>query len=323
MANRIKSVLLLGLMTGVFIAVGYMMGGQQGMIIAFGLAVAMNFFSYWFSDKIVLKMYRAQPIDPNQSPEIYDMVGELAANANLPMPRVYLIDDPTPNAFATGRNPKHAVVAMTSGVVSLLSRRELRGVMAHELSHVKNRDILVGSIAATLAGAIMMAAHLGRFAGRSSRGNNPLGAIGAIAMIILAPLGAMLIQMAISRSREYLADRSGASMSDDPLALAGALEKLQSANLQRPMRRARPESAHMFIVNPFSGKSLKSLFSTHPPIAERVRRLQAIGGRPMDDSGSSSGFYRTELDAVDVSHLAVPPPPPPPRGGSGGKLDWS
>ncbi len=319
MTNKIKSVLLLGLLTGVFILVGFWAGGQKGMIIAFIIAVAMNFFSYWFSDKIVLKMYRAQPLDESRSPEIYRIVGELAANAGLPMPRVYLIDDPTPNAFATGRDPAHAVVAVTSGIVGILSKRELRGVLAHELTHVKNRDILVGSIAATIAGAVMVLANMARFAGmfggdRDSRG----GGIGLLAMAILAPLGAMVIQMAISRSREYMADRGGAAISGDPLGLAGALEKLQNANQRRPMARARAETAHMFIVNPLSGRSLARLFSTHPPMAERVARLYAMAGADYGSRPPSSG--PVDDAPIDVSHLAPPPPPP---SGAGGKIDWS
>jgi heat shock protein HtpX len=257
-SNTMKTTFLLALMTVLIILIGRAIGGQQGMVLAFVLAGAMNLGSYWFSDRIVLAMYRAQEISPQEQPGIHQMVAELAQNAGIPKPRVYIIEDDSPNAFATGRNPQHAVVAVTTGILRILSRDELRGVLAHELGHVRNRDILVGSIAATMAGAIMMLANMARFAA------------------IIAPLAAMLIQMAISRSREYLADASGAQFSHNPLSLASALEKLQRASQQIPMMDPKPATAHMFIVNPLSGRSLMNLFSTHPPIEERIARLRSM-----------------------------------------------
>jgi heat shock protein HtpX len=282
-SNTMKTTFLLALMTVLIILIGRMLGGQQGMVMAFVLAGVMNLGSYWFSDKIVLAMYRAQEISPQEQPGIHQMVAELAQNAGIPKPRVYMIEDDSPNAFATGRNPQHAVVAVTSGILRILSRDELRGVLAHELGHVRNRDILVGSIAATMAGAIMMLANMARFAaifggGRSNNeeGGGGGGIIGMLVLTIVAPLAAMLIQMAISRSREYLADASGAQFSHNPLSLASALEKLQLASRQIPMTEAKPATAHMFIVNPLSGRSLMNLFSTHPPIEERIARLRAM-----------------------------------------------
>jgi heat shock protein HtpX len=281
-SNTMKTTLLLGLMTVLIIFIGGAVGGQNGMVFAFFLAGIMNIGSYWFSDKIVLAMYRAKQIDPQDHPEIHQMVEELARNAGLPKPRIYLIEDDSPNAFATGRNPKHAVVAVTSGILRILSRQELKGVLAHELAHVKNRDILVGSIAATMAGAIMILANMARFAAffggsrDSEDGEGSGGIIGLLVMTIVAPIAAMLIQMAISRSREYLADASGARFSGNPLGLAGALEKLQTASKRIPMEDPKPATAHMFIVNPLSGRSLLNLFSTHPPIEERIARLRSM-----------------------------------------------
>jgi heat shock protein HtpX len=282
-SNTMKTTFLLALMTVLIILIGRALGGQQGMVLAFVLAGVMNLGSYWFSDKIVLAMYRAQEISPQEQPWIHQMVTELAQVAGIPKPRIYVIDDDSPNAFATGRNPQHAVVAVTTGIMRILTRDELRGVLSHELSHVKNRDILVGSIAATMAGAIMMLANMARFAaifggGRNSdeEGGGGGGLIGMLVLTIVAPLAAMLIQMAISRSREYLADASGAQISHTPLSLASALEKLQRASQQIPMTEAKPATAHMFIVNPLSGRSLMNLFSTHPPIEERIARLRAM-----------------------------------------------
>lgn len=279
MDNTVRTTFLLAALTALIILIGKMFGGSQGMMIAFVFAVMMNLGSYWFSDKIVLAMYRAQPLDENRAPQICGMVRELATQANLPMPRIYLIPQDTPNAFATGRNPQHAVVAVTEGLRRLLTPEEIRGVLAHELSHVKNRDILIGSIAATLAGVVMMLANMARWAaifggGRSSDEDSGGGTIGLLFTALLAPIAAMLIQMAISRSREYLADETGAKISHNPEALAGALEKLSLASQRLPMHEARPETAHMFIVNPLTGKSLMNLFSTHPPIEERIRRLR-------------------------------------------------
>jgi heat shock protein HtpX len=282
-SNTMKTTFLLALMTVLIILIGRALGGQQGMVLAFVLAGVMNLGSYWFSDKIVLRMYQAREIGPQEHPGIHQMVAELAQNAGIPKPRVYIIEDDSPNAFATGRNPQHAVVAVTTGIMRILSREELRGVLAHELGHVKNRDILIGSIAATMAGAIMMIANMARFAaifggGRSSNeeGGGGGGIIGMLVLTIVAPIAAMLIQMAISRSREYLADASGAQFSQSPLSLASALEKLQRASQQIPMADAKPATAHMFIVNPLSGRSLMNLFSTHPPIEERIARLRGM-----------------------------------------------
>jgi heat shock protein HtpX len=252
------------------------------MIIAFIFAAGMNFFSYWFSDKIVLKMYRAQEVTPQQAPEVYDMVQELARRAQLPMPKVYVIPQEAPNAFATGRNPQHAVVAVTEGLVKLMNREEVMGVLAHEMAHVKNRDILIGSIAATMAGAIMILGTMARWAaifggGSSDDDEGGGGIIGLLVMAIIAPLAAMIIQMAISRSREYLADATGAAFAGHPEGLARALEKLGQYSKRLPMH-ANPSTAHstahMFIVNPLSGRSLMSLFSTHPPLEKRIERLR-------------------------------------------------
>jgi heat shock protein HtpX len=247
------------------------------MIIALLIAAGMNFFSYWFSDKIVLKMYRAQEVSPQQAPQVFEMVKALAENAELPMPRVYLIPKEAPNAFATGRNPEHAVVAVTQGLLKLMDHNEVKGVLAHELAHVKNRDILIGSIAATMAGAIMVLANMARFSalfgGRGGDSDRGGGAIGLIAMSIMAPVAAMIVQMAISRSREYLADSTGAGFAGTPEGLARALEKLGQYSKRIPLN-ANPSTAHMFIVNPLSGRSVMSLFSTHPPLEERIARLR-------------------------------------------------
>ena len=276
MGNTIRTTLLLGALTGLIMVIGRYLGGQQGMVIAFFLAVVMNFGSYWFSDKIVLKMYRARPVSQAEAPELHHMVAELAQQAQLPMPKVCIMPSASPNAFATGRNPDHAVVAVTEGILRLLDASELKGVLAHELAHIKHRDILIGSIAATLAGAIMMIASMARWAaifgvGRSDDDDGG-GMLGLIAMSILAPMAAVIIQMAISRSREYAADAAGASFAKSPAGLANALRKISSASKQRPMQ-AQPSTAHMFIMNPLSGKSLMSLFSTHPPVEKRIQRL--------------------------------------------------
>jgi heat shock protein HtpX len=285
MANQLRTTVLLAALTVLIIFFGKALGGTQGMVIAFLFAMVMNLGSYWFSDKIVLAMYRAQELTESEAPEIHRIVAELAQQAQIPKPRVYLIPSESPNAFATGRNPEHAVVAVTQGIVRLLKPEELRGVLAHELGHVKNRDILIGSIAATMAGAIMLIADMARFAaifGGGSRDNEEGGGniISLIVMSIVGPLAAMLIQMAISRSREYIADETGARLCGNPLSLASALEKLHHGVQKVPMQQAKPATENMFIVNPLTGGGLLSLFSTHPPIEERIRRLQAmvIGG---------------------------------------------
>lgn len=272
--NTLRTFILMTLLTLVLVWAGGAMGGQSGALIALVLAGVMNLGSYWFSDKIVIKMYRGQPVE---SGPLYEVVQELCLRNNLPMPRVYLLPGATPNAFATGRNPQHAVVAATEGILQILSREELLGVMAHEMSHVKNRDILIGSIAATIAGAISYLSHMAQwaaiFGGRDDEKSNPFA---LIAMMIIAPLAAMLIQMAVSRSREYEADKGGAQLCGQPQYLASALRKLESANTRAPMPRVNEATAHMFIVSPLRGGGIKALFSTHPPMDERIRRLEAM-----------------------------------------------
>ena len=277
--NTMKTFLLMALLTVLLVFVGNLLGGQSGMMIAFLFAVVMNFGSYWFSDKIVLRMYKAQELQSDDHPALYRMTNDLAQRAGLPMPKVYIIPSDQPNAFATGRDPNHAVVAVTEGILRTLSEDELRGVIAHELSHVKHRDILIGTVAATAAGAISMLAHMAQWAmifgggrGSNDRGGNP---IGALAMIILAPLAAMMIQMAISRSREFLADEGAAQMSGSPLSLANALRKLDTSAKRIPMD-ASPATAHMFIVSPLRGGGFTKLFSTHPPAEERIARLEQM-----------------------------------------------
>jgi heat shock protein HtpX len=278
--NSFRTALLLGALTGLLMLIGGYFGGRGGVVLAFVFAMVMNFGSYWFSDKIVLRMYRAQEVTEAEAPELYHMVKNLALKAALPMPRVFIIPGDTPNAFATGRNEQHAVVAVTEGILRILNRDELEGVIAHELTHIKNRDILIGSIAATLAGAIVMLANMAQWAAifGGARGDDDEGGggiLGLIAMAILAPIAATIIQMAVSRSREYMADEGGAKVSGKPYGLAGALEKLSRASQAVPMD-ANPSTAHMFIVNPLAGRSLMSLFSTHPPIEERIARLRSM-----------------------------------------------
>ncbi len=296
MGNQIRTTILLAVMTALIIWVGQLLGGRQGMIIALIFAAGMNFFSYWFSDKLVLKMYRASEVTPGQSPELYQTVQRLTQRAGLPMPKIYVIPQPTPNAFATGRNPEHAVVAVTEGLLNLMNHEEISGVLAHELAHVKNRDILIGSIAATMAGAIMILATMARWSaifggGRHDDEGGGAGIFGLIAMSIIAPMAAMIIQMAISRSREYLADTTGANFAGHPEGLASALEKLGAYSRKLPMD-ANPSTAHMFIVNPLSGRSMMKWFSTHPPLEERIARLR---GTPPPSSGKveSGGDKRT------------------------------
>jgi len=279
MSNIFKTGLLLAVLTAMLVVIGGAIGGQQGMVIAFFVALAMNFFSYWFSDKMVLAMYGARPVDESQAPALYAIVRRLATRAQIPMPRVYLIPSDTPNAFATGRNPEHAAIAVTEGITRILDQDELEGVLAHELSHVKNRDVLISTIAATLAGAITYLAHMAQwaamFGGRrddDEGGSNP---IAMIAMAILAPIAAMLVQLAVSRAREYQADATGARLAGRTYGLAKALEKLQMAQQVAPMD-ANPATAHLFIVNPLSGQMLMNLFSTHPPLEQRIARLRAM-----------------------------------------------
>ena len=286
MNNIFKTTLLLSLLTILLVAMGGAVGGKGGMMVAFLIAAAMNFGSYWFSDKIVLKMYNAQEITHKVNPSFYGIIERLAARAGLPMPKVYIIPDDSPNAFATGRNPDHAAVAATQGILRLLTPDELEGVMAHELAHVKNRDILISTIAATFAGAISMIGNMlqwgamfGVGRGDDDEAGGIGGLVGTLAMAIIAPIAAMLIQMAVSRSREYMADASGAEICGRPLALAGALSKLHSASQAIPMLNAKPATAHMFIVNPLTGSGMMSLFSTHPPMEERIARLQSMANR--------------------------------------------
>lgn len=279
--NVTKTTLLLGLLTVLFVMAGGALAGQQGMIVAFVFACVMNLITYWFCHKIVLALYRAKPLSEKDAPRVHEIVRDLTMKAGMPMPKIYVIPQEAPNAFATGRNPKHAVVAVTHGILNLLDKEELRGVLGHELSHINNRDILVGTIAATIAGAISMIASMARWGlifggGRSSDNrNNPVGLVFMIVMLVLLPIAAMLIQLAISRTREYGADESGAHLTGNPVGLANALKKLQAYSGRRPMN-ANPATAHMFIVNPLSGQSLMKLFSTHPPIEERVRRLEKM-----------------------------------------------
>jgi len=278
MFNLFKTAVLMAAITALFMALGSMIGGRQGMMLAFVVALGMNFFSYWFSDKMVLRMYNAREVDASSAPQFYRMVQELAQRAELPMPRVYLIDEQAPNAFATGRDPEHAAVAATTGILRVLSERELRGVMAHELAHVKHRDILISTISATMAGAISMLANFAMmFGGRDEEGR-PVNPIAGIAVAILAPLAASLIQMAISRALEFEADRGGAEISGDPQALASALDKIHRYARGMPLHaaEAHPETAQMMIMNPLSAEGIKGLFATHPPTEERVARLLAM-----------------------------------------------
>ncbi|MFO7831030.1 MAG: zinc metalloprotease HtpX [Desulfuromonadaceae bacterium] len=276
MLNNVKTVGLLTLLTLLLVFIGGIIGGQGGALIALILAAVMNLGSYWFSDKIVLRMYKGQEVT---SGKLYDVVKEVVERNNLIMPRVYMLPQSAPNAFATGRNPKHAVVAATQGILDILTREELMGVMAHEMSHVRHRDILIGSIAATIAGAISFLANMAQWSllfgmgGDDEEGGSMLG---MIATMIFAPMAAMLVQMAVSRSREYAADRGGAELCGNPHYLANALRKLEAANRQQPMQRVNEATAHMFIVNPLSGKRLQNLFTTHPPIQERINRLEAM-----------------------------------------------
>ena len=276
--NAVKTVFLMTLMMVLFLFVGYLLGGNTGMTIALVFSLIMNFGSYWFSDKIVLKMYRAKEVNRETAPKFYDMIERLAKQANLPMPKVYLINDPTPNAFATGRNPEHAAVAATTGILQGLSNEELAGVMAHELAHVKHRDTLISTIAATLVGSISYIAQMAGWVfmfGRSDD-DSPGSGIGGLVLLILSPIIAMLLQMAISRSREFAADRGGAQFTGNPLGLASALEKISRGNQLKPVNHSNPTTAHMFIINPLRGGGISKLFSTHPPTEERIKRLQAM-----------------------------------------------
>ncbi|MGB8314336.1 MAG: zinc metalloprotease HtpX [Aestuariivirga sp.] len=275
--NTFRTGLLLAGLTGLFLAIGYLLGGQGGMVLAFLFAAGTNLFAYWNADKMVLRMQGAREVDRATAPEYYDIVARLAAKARLPMPKVYVMDNPQPNAFATGRNPENAAVAATTGLLQSLSSAEIAGVMAHELSHIKHRDTLVMTMTATLAGAVSMLANFGFLFGGRDR-NSPLGPIGSILLIILAPLAAMIVQLAVSRTREYEADRGGAEISGAPLSLASALNKISGAAQQIPNEaaEANPAMAHLFIVNPLSGQRMDNLFSSHPATENRVAELQKM-----------------------------------------------
>ncbi|QGZ53438.1 zinc metalloprotease HtpX [Paraburkholderia acidiphila] len=283
MFNWVKTAMLMAAITALFIVIGGLIGGHRGMMLALFFALAMNFFSYWYSDKMVLRMYNAQEVDETTAPQFYRMVRDLATRAGLPMPRVYLINEDAPNAFATGRNPEHAAVAATTGILRVLSEREMRGVMAHELAHVKHRDILISTISATMAGAISALANFAMIFGGRDENGRPANPIASIAVALLAPIAGALIQMAISRAREFEADRGGAEISGDPQALASALDKIHryAQGIPFPAAEQHPATAQMMIMNPLSGGGLQNLFSTHPATEERIRRLMemAAGGR--------------------------------------------
>ncbi len=280
MTSSIKTAVLFAALTALFIVIGGLIGGKSGMVIALIFAIATNFISYWYSDSIVLRIYQAKELTKSDAPQLHTIVEELAKNAGIPKPKIYIVPDPSPNAFATGRNPENAVVAVTQGIMHILNTNELRGVLAHEIAHIANRDILIQSSAAMLGSAITALANMlyftSLFGGRDNENSSPLSAVGAILMIILAPLAASLIQMAISRSREYLADESGASYCSDPMALASALNKLHNYSQQIPLNNANPATENMFIVSPLLSGGMQALFSTHPPIQERIKRLQQM-----------------------------------------------
>lgn len=289
--NTMRTGLLMAALMGLFLAAGYLLGRQQGMFIAFLLAAGMNIFAYWNADKMVLRMHGARQVDRQSEPEFYGLVEELAQRAGLPMPKVYIMDNPQPNAFATGRNPENAAVAATTGLLHLLDRDEIAGVMAHELAHIRHRDTLVMTMTATIAGAISMLANFGMFFGGSRDRNNPFGPLGVILMVVLAPLAAMLVQMAISRTREYGADRGGAEISGNPKALASALGKISGAARQIPnaAAEANPATAHMFIINPLAGLRMDNLFSTHPDPARRIEELHKLAGEMGAERPRSAG----------------------------------
>jgi heat shock protein HtpX len=278
MMNYFRTAILLAGLTALFMGVGYLIGGQSGALIALVVAAGMNFVAYWNADTLVLSMHGAQEVDARGAPELYQMVGELAARAGLPMPRLYLMDNPQPNAFATGRNPQHAAVAVTTGLLQMLSHDEIAGVVAHELAHIKHHDTLTMTITATIAGAISMLAQFGLFFGAGNRSNNGMGMIGTLVMVILAPIAAMLVQMAISRTREYSADATGAAISGGPLALASALARIDNAahQIENPNVEQHPATAHLFIINPLSGSRMDNLFATHPATENRIAALQDI-----------------------------------------------
>ncbi|MGD9846384.1 MAG: zinc metalloprotease HtpX [Variibacter sp.] len=316
--NYFRTAILLAGLTALFMVVGFLIGGQSGMLIALVVAAGMNLFSYWNSDRMVLSMHGAQEVDARAAPDLYAMVAELARRANLPMPKVYLMDNPQPNAFATGRNPQHAAVAVTSGLLNTLSREEVAGVVAHELAHIKNHDTLIMTITATIAGAISMIAQFGMFAGGNRNNSNGMGLIGTIAMVILAPLAAMLVQMAISRTREYAADREGAAISGAPLSLASALARISDAShhIENDSAERNPATAHMFIVNPLSGHRMDNLFSTHPATENRIAALQDLA-RAMGATGG--GFAQPQAAPARGAQGSAPRGP---WGGAASRGPW-
>lgn len=324
--NYTKTAILLAGLMALFGAVGFLIGGEAGMLIALAIAAAMNLFAYWNSDRMVLSMYGAREVDATTAPEFHGLVAELAQRAGLPMPRVYVMDNDQPNAFATGRNPENAAVAATTGLLHSLSREEIAGVMAHELAHVKNRDTLIMTITATLAGAVGMLANFAMFFGGSSDNrNNPLGIIGSIAIMILAPIAAMLVQMAISRSREYAADRMGAEISGDPTGLASALQRISGAAERIPNEQAErsPATAHMFIINPLHGRGMDSLFSTHPSTENRVAALMQLAAGMGGMRGG--GFRPSPAPSSPPSPSAAPSysgTSSVPRSGRGRRRPW-
>jgi heat shock protein HtpX len=291
--NYFRTAILLAGLTALFMGVGYLIGGQAGAIIALLVATAMNLFSYWNSDKLVLSMHGAQEVDAHTAPDLVHLVGELAGRAGLPMPRVYLMDNPQPNAFATGRNPEHAAVAVTTGLLNTLSRDEVAGVIAHELAHIRNRDTLTMTITATIAGAISMLAQFGLFFGGGHRNNNGVGLIGTLAMVILAPIAAMLVQMAISRTREYSADNAGAHIAGGTDGLSSALVKISNAahHVENDTAEQNPATAHLFIINPLSGHRMDNLFSTHPSTENRIAALNELSREMGGGVGSTRGSY--------------------------------
>ena len=305
--NYLKTGMLIAAMTALFMGVGAALGGMNGALIALVIACGMNVFAYWNSDKMVLKMNGARQVDRASAPELYSIVEDLAARANMPMPKVYIMDNPQPNAFATGRNPENAAVAATTGILRILSRDELEGVMAHELAHIRNRDTLIMTVTATLAGAISMLTNFAMFFG--GRGDERPNPIALIAMMILAPLAAMLVQMAISRTREYAADKAGADISGKPLALASALSKLQRGvqQIENPAAERNPAAAHVFIVNPLSGARMDNLFSTHPNTENRVAALQALAGGPHAWQNGENIAARPPARSISARRSALDP----------------
>jgi heat shock protein HtpX len=314
--NVVRTAMLLAFMTALFMGIGLLIGGRGGMMIAFFIAAAMNFFSYWNADRMVLRMYNAQEVDERSAPEYYGIVRDLAANAGLPMPRVYVIDSPQPNAFATGRNPANAAVAASTGLLQALTYDEVAGVMAHELAHVQNRDTLTMTLTATLAGAISMLGNFAFFFGGNRENNNPLGMIGTLAALIVAPFAAMMVQMAVSRTREYSADRRGAEICGQPLALASALQKISGYAHQVPNMAAErnPATAHMFIINPLSGQRMDNLFSTHPDTGNRIAALERLASefpRPSTWTSTPARATRTARSVPSTGRDRSDPPKGP------------